>query len=442
MHLAWQDGNSIKYQWYSGKFEDYKTISSGSGYDKNRYPSISLHEGSDPIVTWQGGEYHHGWDYYAVMRYNDTSGDKDEWNSFYSYGTDAKKSNVNSDSAGSSIIAYSQNNGSNYYVKMDGSGFHSPVSTTPTGNDIQVSNANVLSNIKIMNYKIYSSLPNLLQKSTASLSKMAGSSVYLAKQRGVIVKGIVEFIFDISDVILNGENILFTEVPDTVAVANLNDLNARARIVDMNLDKSSELLFSHKYYVVNKEHAEKILKDNDEVKFRVELVRSSDNYVCGVVKEMVYNKNNVDAFEIKDFKLDCSGLKADKYYLRLKTAVKGDAEYFMGNGMNGSETLAKKDYQDLEVAGVSLPLTYELEQNYPNPFNPVTTISYAVPNAGRVEISVYDIRGRLVKTLLDTYKEPGRYTVKFDGKNYASGLYIYRLKSGDFFTQRKMLLVK
>ena len=157
---------------------------------------------------------------------------------------------------------------------------------------------------------------------------------------------------------------------------------------------------------------------------------------------MVYNKNNVENFGVQDYKLDCSGLKADKYYLRLKTEVKGDAEYFMGNGVNGEKNLEKKSYEDLQVASVSMPLTYELSQNYPNPFNPVTTISYAIPNAGKVEITIYDIRGRIVKTLLSTYKEPGRYTVKFDGKSLSSGLYIYRLEGGDFITQRKMILVK
>ena len=296
-----------------------------------------------------------------------------------------------------------------------------------------------------MNYRIYSSLPHLLQKSNFSINKTADFDDFTAMRRGVIVKGDVEFVFDISDVMLNGENIKFKEFSDTLALTdfkNLHDLNTATRTEDMYLDKSSELFFSHKYYVVNKEHADTTLKKNDAVKFRVELLRSSDDYVCGVVKEMVFNKNNVDAFESKDFKLDCSALKADKYYLRLKTAVKGDAEYFMGNGVNGSEALKKKDYEDLEVVGVSMPLIYELSQNYPNPFNPVTTISYAVPNASKVEITIYDIRGRMVKTLLDTYKEPGRYTVRFDGKPFSSGLYIYRLKSGDFITQRKMLLVK
>ncbi|HUU27620.1 MAG TPA: beta-L-arabinofuranosidase domain-containing protein [archaeon] len=96
-----------------------------------------------------------------------------------------------------------------------------------------------------------------------------------------------------------------------------------------------------------------------------------------------------------------------------------------------------------------LPKAFSLDQNHPNPFNPTTTISYAVPEgpAVRVSLVVYDLRGTLVKTLVDDIKEPGYYTVMWDGtddagRNQSSGVYFYRLRAADYTGVRKMVLVK
>jgi hypothetical protein len=85
---------------------------------------------------------------------------------------------------------------------------------------------------------------------------------------------------------------------------------------------------------------------------------------------------------------------------------------------------------------------YGLSQNYPNPFNPVTNIVYRIPHAGNVDLRVYDILGRQVAVLVNGYKNPGIYTVNFDAHKSASGVYIYRLMSGNFVSVKKMLLLK
>ncbi|WP_205720269.1 FG-GAP-like repeat-containing protein [Fodinibius halophilus] len=90
----------------------------------------------------------------------------------------------------------------------------------------------------------------------------------------------------------------------------------------------------------------------------------------------------------------------------------------------------------------NIPQKAELNQNYPNPFNPETVIRYAVPEQTQVQLNVYDVLGRRVRTLLNTQKSPGRYTVNFDGKSLASGLYIYQLKVGNKTLTKKMMLVK
>jgi hypothetical protein len=88
------------------------------------------------------------------------------------------------------------------------------------------------------------------------------------------------------------------------------------------------------------------------------------------------------------------------------------------------------------------PLGFELLQNYPNPFNPTTKIQFTIVNRQLTIVKVFDLVGRKVATLVNEVKEPGTYTVQFDGSVLASGVYLYRLQAGDFVQMKRMLLVK
>jgi hypothetical protein len=88
------------------------------------------------------------------------------------------------------------------------------------------------------------------------------------------------------------------------------------------------------------------------------------------------------------------------------------------------------------------PIKYELSQNYPNPFNPVTNIKYQIQKTGLVALKIYDITGREIKTLVNEIKSPGSYIVTFNGAEFASGVYFYRIQSGDFVQVKKMILIK
>ncbi len=91
---------------------------------------------------------------------------------------------------------------------------------------------------------------------------------------------------------------------------------------------------------------------------------------------------------------------------------------------------------------VKEPTEYSLAQNFPNPFNPSTTIKYALPKAGNVVLKVYDVLGKEVATLVNDFKETGRYQVEFDASKLSSGMYIYKLTSDKFTEVKKMMLVK
>jgi photosystem II stability/assembly factor-like uncharacterized protein len=90
----------------------------------------------------------------------------------------------------------------------------------------------------------------------------------------------------------------------------------------------------------------------------------------------------------------------------------------------------------------SIPVNYSLEQNIPNPFNPKTSITYSLKKLISVNLFVYDITGRFVQTLVNKTQTAGKYEVEFDGSNYSSGIYIYKLVTEEFTDTKKMVLLK
>ncbi|MCZ7602525.1 MAG: T9SS type A sorting domain-containing protein [Melioribacteraceae bacterium] len=87
-------------------------------------------------------------------------------------------------------------------------------------------------------------------------------------------------------------------------------------------------------------------------------------------------------------------------------------------------------------------LNYTLDQNYPNPFNPSTTISFTIPNSEHVSLEIFDVLGRKISTLVNSKLAAGNHAFTFHADEYNSGLYLYRITSGDFIDVRKMILIK
>jgi len=92
--------------------------------------------------------------------------------------------------------------------------------------------------------------------------------------------------------------------------------------------------------------------------------------------------------------------------------------------------------------GIIIPKTYKLNQNYPNPFNPSTTIKFDIPKTALTKIVIYDLLGREVKTVVNEQLPAGTYERTFDASNFASGIYFYQIRSGDFVDTKKMILIK
>ncbi len=134
----------------------------------------------------------------------------------------------------------------------------------------------------------------------------------------------------------------------------------------------------------------------------------------------------------------------------------GTAGVFRRNPMGGTPscvfTYAAQDTRVLQngldisppvgISNNQIPLEYKLEQNYPNPFNPVTTISFDIAKTGNVKLTVYDMLGREITTLVNELMSAGSYKADFDASNLTSGAYFYKIETAGFVDTKKMMLIK
>jgi hypothetical protein len=97
---------------------------------------------------------------------------------------------------------------------------------------------------------------------------------------------------------------------------------------------------------------------------------------------------------------------------------------------------------EAEIAKNALPKEFGLEQNFPNPYNPTTMIHYELPKTSFVRLTVFNILGQEVRTLVNQTEQAGYKSVSFDGSTLASGMYFYKLTAGGFSDVKKMVLLK
>jgi hypothetical protein len=153
------------------------------------------------------------------------------------------------------------------------------------------------------------------------------------------------------------------------------------------------------------------------------------NYIKGVLKIAMAGVNTLQDGTIAAIRLKLKN-KAAKF------DVTGSAKL----NANFNQSISSFTVQEV-------PSKFGLSQNYPNPFNPSTTINYQLAQDSHVSLMVYDILGQKVKTLVNGLQQAGYYNINWDGNNdfgrmAASGIYIYRLQSGNFIKTLKMNLLK
>jgi len=138
-----------------------------------------------------------------------------------------------------------------------------------------------------------------------------------------------------------------------------------------------------------------------------------------------------------------SGLSTNtQYFWRASATNAGGTSLF-----SATRSFTTSPPSSVELVDGAIPKEFGLAQNYPNPFNPTTIIEFSVAKDTRVRIGVLDATGRKVVNLVDGVKSPGRYAVRWDGRDsrgnlVASGVYFYRFESPLYSTTRKMALVR
>ena len=120
--------------------------------------------------------------------------------------------------------------------------------------------------------------------------------------------------------------------------------------------------------------------------------------------------------------------------------------YYMPDGSPQPNIIYPSEYVDVsnetDREGTTEVKSYTLEQNYPNPFNPTTNVSFTLPAASDVKLTVYNILGQQVTQLVNQRMSAGKHSVEFDASNLASGIYIYRIEAGTFIQNKQMMLIK
>jgi len=154
--------------------------------------------------------------------------------------------------------------------------------------------------------------------------------------------------------------------------------------------------------------------------------RKADNDKEGSWVKVGFVKGVGNSTEVKQYKFIDQNNVTGKYSYRLKQI-----------DFNGTIT-----YSNIVEISVTGPDKFELSQNYPNPFNPETSIRFEVPSSSFVNISVYNMIGEKVVTLVNENMEQGVYVRKLSGENLSSGIYIYRLTAGSTTFTKKMTLLK
>ena len=155
------------------------------------------------------------------------------------------------------------------------------------------------------------------------------------------------------------------------------------------------------------------------------------------------------------FKVDMSYQKGfmshlGKIYLSFQPVAQDSsyigADIAVSNLRGIDDTLGVVVYDNFTLVGISdirqIPSEFVLEQNYPNPFNPSTTIKFTVPKREYVNLTVFNLLGQKVETLISEEKNKGSYEVRFNASNLPSGVYFYRIRAGNSVKTKKMTLLR
>ncbi|MBX2976728.1 MAG: T9SS type A sorting domain-containing protein [Ignavibacteriaceae bacterium] len=149
-------------------------------------------------------------------------------------------------------------------------------------------------------------------------------------------------------------------------------------------------------------------------------------------------------YDKQGYEVSLEGIGTNReVYLRLSTLSNDETSGYSLTQRYSDETILGKTHtKKINYTGTEKPTEYALYQNYPNPFNPTTTITYQIPKEGLVTLKIYDILGKEVTTLINEEKQAGKYSIEFNASKISSGVYLYELRSNEYKSTKKLMLMK
>jgi len=171
-----------------------------------------------------------------------------------------------------------------------------------------------------------------------------------------------------------------------------------------------------------------------------EMTVSIHNFSSSDVQNYSFSKNDFTGLPVGAFKL--TDLLTNRDAGGMNIANNGVIKSSLTLTLPAKGSMVLKADKLTDVQDKNFVSTFILEQNYPNPFNPITNINFELPSSGAVKVTVLNVLGEKIKTLVDGWMEEGRHNIKFDAQTLNSGVYFYRLEASGYTNTKKMVLIK
>ena len=449
-HLAWEEGYEIYYTTLSPDANNIlqntgkQFVSSGSGYPYNSKPSV-IQIGNIARISWIGYRYidnspQSEADYKTILKHLGN-------NTYKKLGSNTTSVSLTRDEDDSQyFLAWSESNTHSNKFVSNIDNFAHIYNLGKTGDYVKLSTGDDITNISAMVFN-NTEFPYSFNKTYSlyeymyPMNKITNLSISTGRE-GVVYVDTTQFYFALGDVSVDNQTIDFVEQPDSVIIDSKETLNQYFTTNSFTLSDNSEFSYTVQYGMTDSLAAFNLLDEDDLINFRIELIDDQTGEIIGQFDDVTYTKNNLIFYDNISYSVNTEGIGSRIVRLRLVTENNFDTEYSIGQLLSDEYVLGKQIPTEIIYKGSLKVDTYDLAQNYPNPFNPSTTIKYQIPNAGNVTLKVFDILGREVTTLVDEFKNEGRYEVNFNAGKLASGVYIYSIKSNDFTASKKLLLLK
>ncbi|MDR3666388.1 MAG: T9SS type A sorting domain-containing protein [Ignavibacteriaceae bacterium] len=445
--LAWDDYDNVYYcdlkiNSNNVVFDsNLVVVSDYAGFTSNFKPSITAVNGGARI-TWIGYRVIHTWNgrFWIESEEQDAAFmDPSNLYQSWAFGNAVQSVSINK-STDCYSLAWARNN--NDFIQFTDS--HTLQTITSLGNkgvDVQISNGG--DQYSMIAAAFNNSTPPYFfdNRSLYSLNKSGTNSINSGREV-VISKGKARFYFGLGDVKLDNKPVDFISLPDTTKLNSLDQINNYLTTKPIQMKDLSALNYTVQFGYTDSLAAVNSLKGKNFVNFKVELLDAKTDQVIQSLDSAKFYSMDVLPRNNISYNLNTNGLGNRFVKIRLKAESSPNFNYSLKNRYATDDVMNKISLKNQVVQNLSIVKTYDLSQNFPNPFNPSTTIKYQIPKSGQVTLKVYDILGKEVANLVNEFKNEGKYDVNFDASKLASGIYIYQLKSNEYTSSKKMMLLK